>query len=181
MNERKKQEWVEKGYLLVAEKGFESLTVNGICRMVAKSKSSFYHFFGELALFKDALMNHHLERSYGFANTIKNCDNIHPDLIKVLMDYKIDIFFYKQFRLYREKLTYEKYNQKIFELYENAIVDKLADYFELNNRVLFFRKFHKFLTEHFLMSISFDTYTHDWVENYLIEVLEMVRQMKKGN
>ena len=180
MNERKKQEWVEKGYVLVAEKGFESLTVNSICRMVAKSKSSFYHFFGELALFKDELMNYHLERSYGFANKIKGCKNIIPDLIEVMMDYKIDIFFHKQFRIYRDKLRYEKYNEKIFELYENAVVDKLAVYFELNNRRIFVRKFHKFLSEHFLMSISLDTYTYDWVENYLMEVLEMVRQMKKG-
>lgn len=180
MNERKKQEWIEKGYLLVAENGFDNLTVNVICRMVAKSKSSFYHFFGELALFKDALMTYHLARAHDFANQIKGCDNIIPDLIEVMMDYKMDIFFYKQFRIYREKLTYEKYNHKIFELYDNAVVDKLADYFELNNRIIFVRKFNKFLTEHFLMSIALDTYTHDWVKNYLREVLEMVRQMKKG-
>ncbi len=179
MNERKKQEWVEKGYVLVAEKGFESLTVNSICRILAKSKSSFYHFFGELALFKDALMTYHLARAHGFANQIEGCENIRPDLIAVMMEYKIDIFFYKQFRLYRDKLTYEKYNQKIFDLYENAILDKLADYFELSNRRIFVGKFNKFLTEHFLMSISLNTYTYDWVENYLIEVLEMVRQMKK--
>ena len=181
MTGRKKQEWVEKGYLSVAENGFESLTVNNICRMVAKSKSSFYHFFGELELFKDALMVYHLERAYGFANKITGCENIHPDLIEVLMDYKMDIFFYKQFRIYRDKSTYEKYNQKIFDLYENAILDKLADYFELKNRKIFVRKFHKFLTEHFLMSISLNTYTYDWVENYILEVLEMVRLMKKVN
>jgi len=179
MNERKKQEWVEKGYLLIAEKGFENLTVNNICRMVAKSKSSFYHYFGELELFKDELMAYHLERAYGFANQIKSCNNIHPELIEVMMDYKIDIFFYKQFRFYRDKLNYEKYNQKVFELYENAVLDKLTDYFELNDRRIFVRKFHQFLSEHFLMSISLDTYTHEWVENYLIEILEMVRQMKK--
>ena len=104
MNERKKQEWVEIGYVLVAENGFESLSVNGICRMVAKSKSSFYHFFGELALFKEELMNHHLERSYGFANQIKCCENILPDLIEVLMDYKIAKYRTKvQFRDLRSK------------------------------------------------------------------------------
>lgn len=97
------------------------------------------------------------------------------------MDYKIDIFFYKHFLLHRDKLAYEKYNQKVFELYENAVLDKWADYFELSNRKIFVRKFNKFLSEHFLMSISLDSYTLDWVKNYLIEISEMVRQMKKGN
>ena len=45
MNEKRK-EWIEKSYTLVAEKGYESLNINSISRLVGKSKSSFYHHFG---------------------------------------------------------------------------------------------------------------------------------------
>ncbi|MFT6731800.1 MAG: AcrR family transcriptional regulator, partial [Glaciecola sp.] len=47
MTERRK-EWIERAYALVAEDGFECLSVNSISRLVGKSKSSFYHHFGDL-------------------------------------------------------------------------------------------------------------------------------------
>ncbi|MEL6867115.1 MAG: TetR/AcrR family transcriptional regulator [Bacteroidota bacterium] len=181
MNEQKKQAWIEKGYGLVAEKGLENLTVNSICRAMAKSKSSFYHYFGEIELFRDELMAYHVARAHDFALKVKSCENIDPDLISVFMDYQTDVFFYKQLCIYRKPSTFEKYKQKVFELYEHAALDKWADYFELNNRKIFVGKFNKFISEHFLMSISLDTYTQDWIKNYLIELLEMVQQMKKGS
>ncbi|MEO1413314.1 MAG: TetR/AcrR family transcriptional regulator [Bacteroidota bacterium] len=181
MNERKRQEWIAEGYQLVAQNGFERLTVKLICRMVAKSKSSFYHYFGELELFKDALLTHHAKRAHQFARDIDACQQVEPDLVTVLMDYRTDIFFYKQVRMYRDHSTYKKYGQQIFDLYENAVLEKWVDYFKLNDRPLFARKFNKFLSEHFLMSISFDTYTRDWLKNYLFELWEMVHQLKKGN
>jgi len=163
----------------VAEKGFECLSINVICRFVGKSKSSFYNYFGEIELFREELMAFHLKRAFDFAKKIENCEKIQPDLIEVFMDYKTDIFFYKQLRIYRNNLIYENYNQKIFELFENAVCDKWADYFEFENRQIFVKKFNKFLSEHFLMSISLDSYTFGWIKNYLTEILEMVRQLKK--
>lgn len=181
MNEHKKQEWIEKGYVLVAENSFEYLSVNTICRAVAKSKSSFYHYFGDLEGYKDALVAYHLDRAHGFAEKINGCTTIQPDLIEVLMEYQTDIFFYKRLLIYRDKATYKSYNQKVFELYEHAVLDKWAVYFELHNRKIFVSKFNKFLTEHFLMSISLETYTYDWIKNYLVEITEMVYQMRKGD
>ena len=92
------QTWILAGYALFAAEGPKGLKIEVMAKMVNKSKSSFYHYFGELELFKDELMAYHLERAYDFANQIKSCNNIHPGLIEVMMDYKIDIFFYKQFR-----------------------------------------------------------------------------------
>ena len=106
MNERKRQEWIAEGYQLVAQNGFERLTVKLICRMVAKSKSSFYHYFGELELFKDALLTHHAKRAHQFARDIDACQQVEPDLVTVLMDYRTDIFFYKQVRMYLDHSTY---------------------------------------------------------------------------
>ena len=134
----------------------------------------------KLELFKDALLAYQIERAHGFANQINDCQNIRPELIEVLLDYKTDIFFYKHFLLYRDKLTVEKHHEKAFKLYENAVLDKWADYFELKDTGVFVRKFNKFLSEHFLLSISLDTYTHDWVENYIIELLDMVREMNRA-
>jgi hypothetical protein len=36
MNEKRK-EWIERGYALVAEDGFECLSINSISRLVGKS------------------------------------------------------------------------------------------------------------------------------------------------
>lgn len=179
MNERKKQDWIDKGYAYVAEKGFDNLTVNTICREVGKSKSSFYHYFGELNQFEDDLLTYHFERAKIFGQKLNNCKNIHPDLVDVVMIFKEDIFFYKQLRIYRNSANHQQYNSKIFKLYEEAVLEKWSIYFGLNNQKIFASKFNKFVTEHFLMSITLENFTHDWISNYLNEVLEMVIQLKK--
>lgn len=178
MNGHKKQAWITCGYAHVAENGFDQLSVNTICRLMNKSKSSFYHYFGEVDFFRDQLMDHQVKRAHAFAEEIANCPDIFPSLIDVFMAYKIDIFFYKQFRLFRDQQLYERQGQQVFDLYENAVLDKWEAYFGLQNRRLFVRKFNKFLSEHFLLSISFKDYTYDWVKQYLVEIAELVRQMK---
>ncbi len=178
MNKKKKQAWIEKGYTLVAEKGFKSLSINVICRMMDKSKSSFYHYFGDLEMFEEDLVKYHLERAHGFAASIDNCHRADPNFIAVLLDHKLDIFFYKAFRMQGRGPIFDHYHQKIFDLYEGAILEKWAVHFDLENKMMLLAQFNKFLSEHFILSISFDNYTHDWVKNYLKEVSELVRQMK---
>lgn len=179
MNKQKKQAWIKKGYALVAEHGFEHLSINVICRAMDKSKSSLYHYFGDLEGFKEALMQYHLELAHGFAAEIRACQTAYPDLINVLMQHKVNIFFYKHFRIHRDSALHQRYNPQIFGLYEAAVLDKWAAHFDLKNKMLLVEKFNKFLSEHFLMSISFDHYTEDWIVAYLAEIGALVQQMKQ--
>ena len=62
MKSQKKQEWVTEGYQMVANNGFNSLSIKSIAFTIKKSKSSFYHYFGDKAIFEAELLNYHLDR-----------------------------------------------------------------------------------------------------------------------
>jgi len=177
MNEKRK-EWVEKSYALVAESGFENLNLNSISRLVGKSKSSFYHYFGDLELFKMELLDYHVKQMNNFSAKISECENIYPSLINVFLEHQLDIFFHKQLRIHRKEPTYKKHIEKIFQVYENAVLEQWNNYFGLNHQKLFSRKFNKFISEHFFLSITHEEYTFDWLKNYLNQIFDLIQHMK---
>ena len=174
----KQQEWIEKSYLQVAEHGFGSLTVHSISRIVGKSKSSFYHYFGDLELFKQDLLDYHLERAKSFANEISKCEAIDPDFIHVFLKYKMDLFFHKQLRIFRNEAIYHTYIEKAFDLYEAAVMEKWNEHFGLTNQKFFSKKFKRFITEHFLLSITPQDFDVQWLRAYLKEIASLILQMK---
>ncbi|MEM9822482.1 MAG: TetR/AcrR family transcriptional regulator [Bacteroidota bacterium] len=178
MKGQKKQEWIEKGYELVAKDGFNCLGVELMAKVVNKSKSSFYHYFGDLDGFKEELLKHHLTSSHYFAQRVAQCKNIHPETLEVLLEHQTDVFFHKQLRINRGDLGFEQYIEKVFEIYEMAIVDKWIAYFDLQKKTLFVRTFNRFITEHFCLLITQESYTYDWLANYVQQLAEMLQQMK---
>lgn len=175
---KKRKEWIAKSYALVAEKGFERLNVNSISRLVGKSKSSFYHYFGDMELFKMKLLDFHVKQMNIFSAKISEGDNIYPDLINVFLEHQLDIFFHKQLRIHREDPTNKKHIEKIFQDYENAILEQWNNHFDLNHQKLFSRKFNRFISEHFFLSITHEEYSFDWLKNYLDKILDLIQHMK---
>lgn len=176
--QEKKQEWIETGYAFVAKNGFANLSVNFIAREVGKSKSSFYHYFGNLEQFITSLLEHHLYRTKLFTTELNKYENGSPEMIHAFLNYKVDTFFHKQIRINRDQPLYKEYVEKAFELYETAIAEKWANHVGLEHRRIFAQKFNRFVSEHFSLTITPETFTYEWLENYSKEIIEMVRQMK---
>jgi AcrR family transcriptional regulator len=177
MNEKRK-EWIERAYALVAEDGFERLSVNSISRLVGKSKSSFYHHFGDLELFKTDLLDYHVKQVNIFSGKISKSDNIYPSLIHVFVEHQSDIFFHKQLRIHRRNPTYKKHIENIFQVYENAVLEQWNIHFSLNHQKLFSKKLIRFISEHFFLSITYEEYTFDWLKNYLNQIFDLIQHMK---
>ena len=175
---QKRTEWIEKSYALVAKNGFESLNVNLISRTVGKSKSSFYHHFGDLELFNMALLDYHVNQMNDFSAKIDACDNIYPGMIHIFLEHQMDIFFHKQLRIHRVEPTYKKHIEKIFQVYENAVLEQWNNQFGLNHQNQFSIKFKRFISEHFFLSITQENYTFDWLKAYLDQISDMIQQMK---
>lgn len=174
----KKKEWLKLGYELVAKEGFEQLSINTIARKMDKSKSSFYHYFGELENFKIELLEYHHQQAQFFCTQIKECEDINPGLIHLLLVYKLDMFFHKQVRINRNKSAYKKNIETVFELYEEVILDKWAIFLDLGYHKIFLKKFNRFMAEHFFLSITQDEYHLEWLTQYLNDIAEMISQIK---
>jgi AcrR family transcriptional regulator len=180
MKSQKKQEWIIKGYQLVAEEGFASLNVESIARSMGKNKSSFYHYFGDLELFVQELLSYHLERAAQLAEQANACANIRPCLVNLFLDYKPDHFFHKQLRINRSNPAFRQCFERVFDIYEKATLDKWANYLGLHEQPLFAKTFLHLIAENFLLKITMDNYNQEWLNNYLAELSAMLRQMNPG-
>ena len=181
MKEDKQHAWIEKGYELVAQHGFNHLAVEVIARAMQKSKSSFYHYFGEMEVFKEALLAYHLQRAQLFTQDVSACTNVQPELIQVLLAYQIDVFFHKQLHIHRAESIYKNCIDRVFELNETSLTHKWIEYFDLHHKRLFARTFHRFITEHFCLLITQESYTATWITQYLQELTTMLLQLKAGD
>ena len=180
MKSQKKQEWVTEGYQMVADSGFNNLNIKSIAFTIKKSKSSFYHCFGDKAIFEAELLNYHLDRVEAFSQEVSKCKSIRPDYIKLLLAYKSDFLFHKQLRLNRDKPNHKKCFEKAFGIYSIAALDLWVDFFGLTQNRFFVQTFLHFFSENFLLQISSENYTYNWLNNYVEELYNMLKQLKSS-
>jgi len=180
MKNQKKQEWVKEGYQVVGKTGFNTINIESIAFALKKSKSSFYHYFGDKAIFEVELLNYHLDRVEAFSQEVTKCESIRPDYINLLLAYKSDILFHKQLRLNRNKPNHKKCFEKANGLYSLAALDLWVDFFGLAQNRFFVQTFLHFFTENFLLQISPENYTYSWLNNYVEELYYMLKQLKSS-
>ncbi len=177
MTHQKQWIWIHEGYDLAAQSGFKSLTVETIARNIGKNKSSFYHYFGDVENFKEVMLNHHLKQAGIFSEKIKSCTHIKPDVLHVFVEHKTDVFFHKQLRIHRQDIHYKQCFETAFEMISAAISDKWAMYIGMEHRKLFAHAFFGLIAENFLLKITFESFKREWLEKYLDEISNMLRQM----
>ena len=178
MNNQKKQEWIKQGYQIVGERGFNTINIKSIALTLKKSKSSFYHYFGDKVIFEAELLHYHLDRVEAFSQEVSKCKNIRPDYLHLLLAYKTDFLFHKQLRLNRDNPTHKKCFEKAFNIYSMAALDLWVDFFGLPQNRFFVQTFLHFFSENFLLQISPENYTYSWLNNYVEELYNMLKQLK---
>ena len=84
MQSQKKQAWIKEGYQVVAKTGFNNINIKSIALTLKKSKSSFYHYFGDKVIFEADLLHYHLDRVEAFSQEVSKCEKIRARGQKVL-------------------------------------------------------------------------------------------------
>ncbi|MCP4122972.1 MAG: hypothetical protein GY751_14570 [Bacteroidetes bacterium] len=98
---KSKLEWIRSGYSLFAKEGKSALNVDKIAKLVGKSRSCFYHNFYDLKDFRDQLFCYHYEQAKKFQKNSILIDELIPEFIQLMFEYKDWVFFQKQIFLLR--------------------------------------------------------------------------------
>ena len=157
---------------------FSGLSVELISRKVGKNKSSFYHHFGDLEVFKGELLSHHVQQARLFSTELEKCVSIRPGMIHVFLRYKADFLFHKQLRIGRGNLEFQRCFESVHSLFETAIGETWARYLELENQKPLSKTFLRLVSENFLLQITEENYTFEWLDNYLSEVSTLLAKLK---
>ena len=173
-----KQPWIAAGYHTFAYEGPQSLKIESLARAVTKSKSSFYHLFGELDLFIHSLLEYHLERVQIIAVEEGKAKSIDPELIHVLLNFKTDILFSRRLRLNREVSHFTRCFEKANELIGDAFIGVWANDLNLKDRTLIATNLYEFALENFYLQVTEENLNYEWLSNYFKDLRSMVTSLK---
>lgn len=171
--------WILVGYEIFSKEGPKGLKVEVLAKKVGKNKSSFYHHFADLEVFTEYLLNYHLERAIIIAEEERNCQNIIPELIQVLIQNKQDLLFNRQLRVHRENPFFEDCFEKASEEIGEAILEVWSKFLGLSENPQSALSVLKLGLENFYLQITEENLNYQWLKNYLQEFQKMVKGIQK--
>jgi AcrR family transcriptional regulator len=169
--------WIEIGYGIFAREGPAGLRIEYIARSIGKSKSSFYHHFADLEIFKDLLLDQHLHHAAEIAHRMQQCERLEPDMLNLLVAVKEDILFQRQLRIHRADPVYRRCIERAHGPIEEALLGLWSQAIGLEGRLQLARAMLSLVVDNFYLRVTADTLDQDWLRGYLEEIRGMVAGM----
>lgn len=173
-----KTPWVLAGYEIFSKEGPQGLKVEVISRKVNKSKSSFYHHFADIEVFTEILLQHHLERAKYIVKKESLCQNIVPELLLVLLDFKQDLFFSRQLRIHRNIPAFQECFERVNKEIGEAFLKIWAKELQLENQKQASLSVLEMVFDNFYLQITEETLNYEWLLGYINQIRSMVLKIK---
>lgn len=174
---KKKNSWIVEGYNFCSTNGFDNIRVEQLAKNVGISKSSFYHYFSDVEGFKEHLTNYHLEQCAILAEKEKNCEELFPDLINILLEHKTDILFHRQLRINRKNEQLEQALNKSIQILGNYSLMLWAKDINHNLSQLQLEGLFKIATDDFYMRINENNLNSKYLNHYFKELGSITNQL----
>lgn len=166
MVDKNKDIWIEKGYELFALEGKSGMKVEPLAKLVGKSKSSFYHYFADMELFVEQLLDYHLHQSHVMAIKEQEAKNVDPELIEVLVEHKMDLLFNRQLRIHQNNPLFAATLESSNEIVGKAFVYMWASDLGLQLSAKQTEGFFILAMENFFLQINSDNLNQSWLKQY---------------
>lgn len=80
--------WIQSGYKLLGAEGVDGIKIERLARILNLNKSGFYHYFGNMQSYMEALVQYHTSMARRIATEIAGSRNIDPDLLQLIVKHK---------------------------------------------------------------------------------------------
>ncbi|HAI76582.1 MAG TPA: TetR/AcrR family transcriptional regulator [Microscillaceae bacterium] len=175
-----KQPWILVGYALFANHGPQGLKVEVIARQVQKSKSSFYHHFADLEVFTELLLQYHLLQCAHIAEHERNCQQLIPDLIELLLSFKQDLLFSRQLRIHNQVPAFRRCFEAANALVGDALLEVWADSIGLTQQKALAGNLLHLVTEKFYLQMTAEKFSYEWLLQFFQSTLALAGDFQKG-
>ncbi len=172
-----KDTWIKQGYIFFAEGGPFALKIERISKAINKNKSGFYHYFSDLGIFTDKLLEYHLSQAKVMAIKEAECESI-DELIDVLIFHQTDLLFNRQLRIHRENPSFFKCFEKTAEITTPGIMGLWTKTLGLDRTPHLAALIMKLGLENFYLQITPETLNTEWLHGYFNEFKKLVREFK---
>lgn len=162
----KEEIWITTGYESFALTGENSLKIEQLAKRVGISKSSFYHHFADLEIFKEKLLLYHLNQSVTIASKEKKAETIYPDLIHILIEHKIDLLFNRQLRIHSNNLRFKEVLKKSDKIIGTDFIKLWLSDTKLNLTPQQAEGLLELALENFYLQINEENINEFWLQEY---------------
>ena len=176
----KEQIWIEAGYQTFAFEGPQALRIEKLAKSVGKNKSSFYHFFADLELFTERLLNFHLIQAKVMSDKESNAQN-EAELTHIILEHKLDLLFNRQLRIHRDNSGFQTCFIKTNEISLPGFMPIWKKAIDLNENNHLAQMVLMLSIENFFLQITDETLNPDWIAAYFEKIREMVKLFKRTN
>lgn len=173
------QPWITVGYSVFAQHGPHGLKVEALARRAGISKSSFYHHFGDVDVFVEALLQHHLKRAHEIAGRERQCKNVDPELLLILIDVKEDLLFNRQLRVNRDIPQFKTCFELAGHETGTAIMKIWSEAIGLSHDAASAELILVLTLENFFLQITEETLNYEWLSNYIHNIKNLVSRFTK--
>ena len=170
--------WIKEGYFVFGRKGPRGINIEALAKKLNKSKSSFYHYFGDMDTFQELLLDFHLERADQIATRGKTCNNMDPDVINLLIDTKDDLLFNKQLRLNFQNPLFKDCFDKSFKKITDSYLDKWNIDTGFEQKPMLGKVILYLLVDNFFLQVNDENLTYQWFHEYLNNLRSIIQQIQ---
>jgi AcrR family transcriptional regulator len=175
-----KTPWILAGYELFAKEGLAGLKIEVLARMVDKSKSSFYHHFADMEVFMEFLLQYHIEQVKILAELERQCKNLIPDMLNLILEIKQDIFFNRQLRVNNHVPEFRKCLEKVEKELEDTFLEIWSEALGLSGKPNLARMIYNIAVEKFYLQVSEETLSYEWLLKFVGESQNIVKEFKRN-
>jgi AcrR family transcriptional regulator len=162
----KEERWILAGYQIFALAGEKGLKIEQLAKEVGISKSSFYHHFADIEIFKEKLLLHHLNQSVIIAAKENKAEKINPDLINILIDHKTDLLFNRQLRINANNLRFNDVLIKSNKIVGTDFIKLWLSDTKMKLTPQQTEGLFELAMENFYLQINQDNINQEWLELY---------------
>ncbi|WP_421810714.1 TetR/AcrR family transcriptional regulator [Flagellimonas sp.] len=174
---KKQSLWITTGYEICSVNGFGGLKIEQLAKTVGISKSSFYHYFADIECFTADLLDYHFERCKVLANKEKECNQLYPNLINILIEHKTDLLFHRRLRINRKNIRIENALEKSNRILGNYAVMLWAKDINHNLSQTQLEGLFKIATDDFYMRINEKNLNHEYLIDYFNGLGQATKQL----
>lgn len=161
-----KEIWIKAGYEIFALGGQSLLKIEPLAKKVGKSKSSFYHYFADLDIFIDSLLELHIEQSHHIATKERQANHIDPELVNILVEHRLDLLFNRQLRINKNiksfSATLNESNKIVGDAFLKVWVKDLN--LQLSRKQI--EGIFTLALENFFLQINTENLNYKWLSEY---------------
>lgn len=174
----REETWIIEGYETFAFTGENSLKIEQLAKEVGISKSSFYHHFADLSIFKEKLLLHHLNQSVIIAEKENKAEKINPDLINILVDHKTDLLFNRQLRINANNLKFRDVLIKSNKIIGTDFIKLWLSDTKMNLTPQQTEGLFELAMENFYLQINKDNINQEWLKLYFDNLYRISRKFE---